>query len=134
MDETDRKIISILKGDSRTSNVDIAAGLGITEGAVRRRIRLLCESGIIRRFTVETSSAGGSFALMMLKARGETKKMMAAVAGLGIHKDAYEISGEFDGCVILEGSSMEEIDSKIDLLRKIKEVSDTRTFISFRRW
>ena len=133
-DPVDEKILEILKEDSRTSNVRIAKSLGISEGAVRSRIRKLSDRGIIKRFTVELSSGAGIFALMMLKARGETKRMMAQASSLGLHKDAYEISGEFDGCLVIEGASMEDLDSKVDRIRKLKEVSDTRTFVSFRRW
>lgn len=134
LDSLDERILETLKNDSRTSNVAIAKSLGVTEGAVRWRIRKMVESGVIRRFTAEISGGATTFAVLMVKARGETKKMMAEIAGLGIHRDAYEISGEYDCCVILEGSSVADIDVKIDQIRKIKEVADTRTFISFGRW
>ncbi|MEW6722418.1 MAG: Lrp/AsnC family transcriptional regulator [Candidatus Micrarchaeota archaeon] len=134
LDDTDRKIIGMLKEDARAGNTSIARALGITEGAVRWRIKRLVGSGAIRRFTIDTSAEAGTFAVLMVKARGETKKMMGAISGLGIQKDAYEISGEFDGCIVIEGSSVEEIDRKVDQVRKLKEVADTRTFVSFRRW
>ena len=134
LDAVDERILETLKADSRTSNVSIAKSLGISEGAVRWRIKKMVENGIIRRFTAEISGGATTFAVLMIKARGETKRMMAAIAGLKIHRDAYEISGEYDCCIILEGSSMEDIDQRIDQIRKVKEVADTRTFISFGRW
>jgi DNA-binding Lrp family transcriptional regulator len=133
-DETDEKIIEMLKKNARASNVEIARSAGITEGAVRFRIKRMVEGGLISRFTIELSGGGSNYAVLMVKAKGETKKMMAAVSMLGIHHDAYEISGEYDGCVVLEGPSMESIDGKIDKIRKLKEVADTRTYISFKRW
>ena len=133
-DTVDERILEMLKKDSRTSNVAIAKSLGLTEGAVRWRIKRMLDKGLIRRFTVEVESGVTNFAVLMVKAKDETKKMMAAIAALDIHKDAYEISGEFDGCVILEGPSVEDIDRRIDQIRKVKEVADTRTFISFRQW
>ncbi len=134
LDDTDAKIIEMLKKDARTSNTSIARSIGLTEGAVRFRIRKLAASGVIRRFTVEVSEEASTFAVLMVKARGETKRMMGAISDLGVQKDAYEISGEFDGCIILEGAAVDEIDRKIDRVRKLKEVADTRSFISFRRW
>jgi|WetSurMetagenome_2_1015567.scaffolds.fasta_scaffold223144_2 DNA-binding Lrp family transcriptional regulator len=134
LDAVDERILEMLKSDSRGSNVSIAKTLGITEGAVRWRIKKMVETGVIRRFTAEISGGATTFAVLMIKARGETKKMMASIAGLKIHRDAYEISGEYDCCIILEGSSVEDIDQKIDQIRKVKEVADTRTFISFGRW
>lgn len=133
-DEVDECILGMLQQDSRKSNVAIAKSLGMTEGAVRWRVGKMLEAGIIRRFTIETGSGAGMSAVIMVKAKGETKKMMADMAALGVHKDAYEISGEFDGCVIVEGSSVEDIDAKVDRIRKVKEVADTRTFLSFKRW
>jgi DNA-binding Lrp family transcriptional regulator len=134
LDAADERIIVMLKADSRASNVSIAKALGITEGAVRWRIKKMLESGIIRRFTVEVSGAAGTYAVLMVKAKGETKRMMASVAALHVHLDAYEISGEYDGCIILEGASVEDIDRKIDAIRQCPEVADTRTFISFGRY
>lgn len=133
-DETDEKIIGMLRKDSRTSNVAIAGRLGLTEGAVRSRIKKLVEGKVIRRFSVDLAGTASNFALLMVKAKGETKKLMSAVTSLGIHHDAYEISGEFDACIILEGSSVEAIDRKIDRIRALKEVSGTKTHIAFRHW
>jgi Lrp/AsnC family transcriptional regulator of lysine biosynthesis len=132
--DKDKEILRLLTADSRMSNVDIAKELGITEGAVRSRIKKLVDSGIIRRFTIEASEGTGRYGVLMAKSKSDTKKMMADISALGLHKDAYEISGEYDGCIILHGASVEEIDEKIDKIRKLKSVSDTRTHISFRRY
>lgn len=132
--DKDKEILRLLASDARMSNVEIAKRLGITEGAVRSRIRKLVDSGIIKRFTIEASEGTGSYAVLMAKSKSDTKKMMSDIASLGIHKDAYEISGEYDGCIILHGASVEEIDGKIDRIRRLKSVADTRTHISFRRY
>lgn len=133
-DETDSLILAELKKNARASNVEMAKKVGLTEGAVRKRIQHLVESGAIRRFTIELSASNEMFAVVMAKAKGETKKMLAEISGAGIPKDAYEISGEYDACIIISGASMEEIDKKVDAIRKCAEVADTKTFISFRRW
>ncbi len=135
MDQIDSKIIQILKSNARIHNVEIAHAVGLTEGAVRHRISNLTEDGTIARFTIETAAGGATyFGVVMVKAKHETKTMMKAIAALALHKDAYEIAGEYDGCLILDGGSIEEIDAKIDRVRKLDEVTDTRTFLSFRKW
>jgi len=134
LDEKDQKILSLLKQNSKMSNIDISKKLGLTEGAVRSRIKKLLDTKTIRRFTIDISSSSVLFAILMAKAKTETKKMMEDIYNLDVHFDAYEISGEYDGCIILEAENMEEIDKKIDLIRKLKSVSETRTFISFGRW
>jgi len=133
LDEKNRKILAILKKNSRTTNIEIAKKVKMTEGAVRNRISRLLKEGAITRFTIETSTAD-RFGILMAKAKGDTKRMMKDISRLGTAKDSYEISGEYDGCIIIEGESIEEIDKKIDGIRKLKSVAETRTFISFRRW
>lgn len=48
IDEVDQKIIRILQRDGRTTNVDIARRVGVTEGTVRKRIEKLTGRGLIR--------------------------------------------------------------------------------------
>ncbi|MFH1521048.1 MAG: Lrp/AsnC family transcriptional regulator [Candidatus Micrarchaeota archaeon] len=132
-DGIDDKILGILKSNSKSTNVEIAKAVGLTEGAVRNRIDHLIKNKIISRFTIETSGAS-YFGIVMVKAKQETKKMMAEIQEAKIAKEAYEISGDYDGCIILEGVSLEEIDGKIDELRKLDDVQDTKTFISFKKW
>ncbi len=50
IDDIDAKIISILMKNSRTSNVDIAEKVGISEGTVRHRIDQLWAKNLIRGF------------------------------------------------------------------------------------
>ncbi len=134
VDELDKKILAMLKTNSRTSNVEIAKAIGMTEGAVRKRIDHLLKQKTIKRFTIDISEDQNLFAIVMLKAKHETKKMMADLLELDHPRESYEISGEYDGCVVVEGSSLDEIDKKIDKIRKLSSVLDTRTFISLKKW
>lgn len=52
MDERDEAILNALIADSRTSYVELAKRLRITEAAVRKRVRNLEELGIIQHFTI----------------------------------------------------------------------------------
>jgi len=53
LDPLDRKIVDKLSRDARISNRAIAAGLGVTEGTIRSRIKRLQKEGLIH-FTVVT--------------------------------------------------------------------------------
>ena len=55
MDEIDVKVLEILKRNARSKYVKVAQAVGLTEGAVRRRIKELTKQGVIRRFTIETT-------------------------------------------------------------------------------
>ncbi len=133
LDDKDRIILSLLKKNSRESNTNIAKYVGLTEGAVRSRINKLVENKIIERFTIESSSSS-FFGIAMVKAKKDVKVLLSEVKTSGIAKESYEISGDYDACVILEGESLQDIDKKIDELRKLKFVLDTKTYISFRKY
>ncbi|HDN62475.1 MAG TPA: AsnC family transcriptional regulator, partial [Candidatus Bathyarchaeota archaeon] len=47
MDEIDRKILKLLKENARRSYVEIGKIVGLTEGAVRRRVKKLIDEGRI---------------------------------------------------------------------------------------
>lgn len=59
-DELDRKIITTLMANSRTSFAEIGAAIGLSSTAVKRRVDRLRESGVITGFTatVEPSALG----------------------------------------------------------------------------
>ena len=42
MDKLDKNIIEILKSDGRVSNAEIARNLNVSEGTIRRRIKISC--------------------------------------------------------------------------------------------
>ena len=50
---SDLKLIRILMENSRTPFVRIAEALGVSEAAVRKRVKKLEREGVIRRYTVE---------------------------------------------------------------------------------
>ncbi|ASJ15051.1 HTH-type transcriptional regulator LrpA [Thermococcus radiotolerans] len=52
LDERDRIIIEMLTKDARTPFTEIAKVLGISETAVRKRVKALEEAGVIRQYTV----------------------------------------------------------------------------------
>ena len=50
--ERDREILRLLEENARLSYTELARKLGVTEGAVRKRIKKLEREGIIRGYTV----------------------------------------------------------------------------------
>jgi len=53
IDEKDKKILEILKKDSRTPYTEIAEKLKVSEATVRKRIESLREDDVIKKFTIE---------------------------------------------------------------------------------
>jgi len=52
IDDIDQKILSIIQGNARTSNAEIARQVGMAPSAVLERIRKLEEKGVIRGYEV----------------------------------------------------------------------------------
>lgn len=134
MDGKDREIITLLRENARMGNSEIARKVGLSEGAVRQRVKGMVQGGRIRRFTIEEGEGGANSAIILVKASGDTKKLMSAIKMAQIASRAFEISGVYDACLILGGESVTEIDEKIDKVRGLPGVSETQTFIVLRKW
>ncbi|MGD8519320.1 MAG: AsnC family transcriptional regulator, partial [Anaerolineae bacterium] len=48
LDETDREIVSYLQYDGRMPFTEIATGVGLSEGAVRRRVKRMTDGGVLQ--------------------------------------------------------------------------------------
>lgn len=132
--ELDRRILEILRMDSRKSFVDIGKELGLSESAIRRRIKNLIDDGSISRFTIEENATKKTSAITLLSISSTTDTNLVAsklqsIAGV---KVIYEITGQYDIAVIISANSINEINSSIDDIRRIEGISDTDTVIILR--
>jgi Lrp/AsnC family leucine-responsive transcriptional regulator len=134
-DKTDEKIIGHLKEDSRESFVDIGKKLKLSESAVRRRVKNLVDSGTIKKFTLELGEENTTSAIVLVSVDSatDTSKVSLKLAKLEGVKTVYEITGQYDITTIMSASSISEINSTIDALRKIPGVVDTNTVIILRK-
>ena len=71
--EFDQRILEILRIDSRKSFVDIGKE-GLSESAIRRRIKNLIDDGSISRFTIEKNADKKTSAITLLSVRSTTDK------------------------------------------------------------
>ena len=129
-DNTDEKILGFLRDDSRGSFVEIGKKLKLSESAVRRRVKNMVDSGAITKFTVEEGGDQPE-ALVLVSADSsiDTSKVSLKLTKLNGIKKIYEITGQYDICVIVQASTINEINACIDDLRKISGVTDTNTVI-----
>ena len=129
MDDADRKILRILKKDARTKYVKIAELIGLTEGAVRRRVKKIVEDGAIKKFTVETTEEFEGIVLV------ETEPTRTGDATERIRKIAtrvFEVSGSYDIAALIQAYTMEELNRKIDEIRNLPQVLNTNTLIKLK--
>lgn len=134
LNSIDEKIIGLLKSDSRRSFVEIANSIGMSESAVRRRVKNLQDTGVIRKFTIDMgpSNKTSAITLISVSSVADTSKVSDQLLNLKGIEIVYEITGQYDIATIIVAPTILEINSYIDEIRKIDGVSDTNTVIILR--
>ncbi len=130
MDEIDLKILEILRQDSRTKYVKIAEAIGLTEGAVRRRVKNLLGRGVIRRFTVETKAEVEAIVLVKTDP-AQTRSVTMRIRE--ISDKVFEVSGDYDVAALIQAYNIENLNRKVDAIRRLPFVLSTNTLISLAR-
>ncbi len=133
-DDIDQKIIGMLKQNSRIPSVDIASAVGLSEGAVRRRINNLVKSEVIKRFTIEGGREKGASAITLISVNPSTPTSGVAEK-LKNQRGAeivYEITGEYDIAAVVSAASIAEVNKCIDDIRRVDGVATTNTVIILR--
>jgi Lrp/AsnC family transcriptional regulator, leucine-responsive regulatory protein len=127
IDDTDRKIISILQENARLSNAEIADQVGLTASSVHERVKKLEKKGILRRYVaiVDADKLGKPMmAFVRLSVSSETirdviQKLCAAEPDI---LECHNVAGE--DCYILKirAQGPKELER---LLMAIKSRSDS---------
>ncbi len=136
MDETDQKILTALKLNSRIPFTKIAEEVELSEAAVRKRVERLQEDGVIRRFTVEVEEGGAVRAIILISVQPAypTPSVVKGIKKVKGIERVFEVAGEVDVLAIASGKSVDEVNANIDEVRKIEGVSKTNSMIILRAW
>lgn len=134
LDKIDEKIVNILKTDSRKAFVEIAQEVGLSESAVRRRVKNLVDNGTIKKFTIEmgVSNKTSAITLISVSPSTDTSKVSEKLKSLKGVDVVYEITGQYDIVAIVSAPTITEINKCIDDVRRIEGVDDTNTVIILR--
>ncbi|MEM2994861.1 MAG: Lrp/AsnC family transcriptional regulator [Candidatus Bathyarchaeia archaeon] len=136
MDEIDREVIQILKHDARATYSEIGKKVGLSEGAVRKRIRDLVKAGVIKRFTVRLGLSEGAeaIALVSVKPSIPTSEISATLMKIPNVESVYEITGEYDIAIMISAMNIAEVNKTVEEIRRIEGVVNTNTMIILRSW
>ncbi len=136
MDETDRKIIKILKDEGRAGYVEIGNQVGLSEGAVRKRIKILTDDGVIRKFTVKIGVAEGAEAITLLATNPAypTQEVSKRIQEIPNVETIYEVTGEYDIVAVIGGMNVVEVNECIEKIRRVEGIMKTNTMIVLRSW
>lgn len=127
LDGIDAEILKILRQEARTTNSDIAKTVSLTEGAVRNRIKHLVESGVIKRFTIETEPDQVE-AIVLIKTQTRASRDILKKIRKFTNR-LFETSGEYDVATYLSAQSVDEINETIDRVRNVSGVTSTLTLL-----
>ncbi len=135
IDALDRRLLSILRADSRTPVAALARELGVNRSTVTARIDRLVETGVIEAFTVRLSNEVDRDAI-----RGVTlvsaeprhgQDVVRAVRGLPEVEHLHSTLGAWDLVVQLRAPSMSAFDTALERIRAVPGVTDTQTSLLF---
>ncbi|KXA99125.1 hypothetical protein AKJ40_03890 [candidate division MSBL1 archaeon SCGC-AAA259M10] len=128
MDEINRKILNILRKNSRTPYVDIAERLEISEGTVRNRVKKMQSEGIIDRFTIELGEAETARAFVMVNLSTDTD-ISELVKKFPEDSDTFEVAGDYDLIAEIRRKNTSKINEAVDAIRSLNGLTSTKTYM-----
>jgi DNA-binding Lrp family transcriptional regulator len=129
MDETDRKLISLLRANARTPVAALAGALKVSRGTVQNRIDRMLGRGEIGGFTIRVpDDAGRVRAVMAIAVEGERSgQVLRALRGFPEVRAVHMTNGRWDMIAELETDSLEGFSNALDGVRLIEGIAATET-------
>lgn len=136
-DEIDKKILAILKLNSRSSINTISNETGIPSTTVHNRIKKLEDKGIIRGYTININDdliSGPIIAYILIKASDiDQNKIMESLIEHEEVEEVAIVTGENDLIVRTRIKSMDELNKFIlNNLRKIPGIASSVSMLSLK--
>ena len=122
MDNTDRKLLTLLATDARRSLADLGAVIGLSPSATNERIRRLVAAGAIRRFTIETDPAVLGLPLLALiwvaLAPGADEPRFRAFAQTHPQiEECHHVTGAWSYLLKVRAASLDDVESFLAALK-----------------
>ncbi len=128
MDDLDRRILAILRRDSRTPYTEIADRVSTSEGTVRNRVERLIEDGVIERFTVATRTGNVQAMIEVgVDVNVDTADISSRMAEWREVDFVWQVSGEEDIVVVVDATDTDTLNDLITRAREFDEVVSTKT-------
>ena len=128
IDNLDKRILEIMKKDSRCPYVEIAEKLGVSEGTVRSRVHKMTEDGIIRGFTIKTSSKNvKALVEVRIDVNTDTEEIARKLSEYDGVTEVFEVTGDQDIIAIVDVESSQSRNEIIERVRRYDNVLSTRT-------
>jgi DNA-binding Lrp family transcriptional regulator len=134
LDDLDRRLLAMLRADSRQPVAALAARLKVSRGTVQNRIdRMQKPGGAILAFTVRTRpemEASRIRAIMCIAIEGERSgAVIKALRGFPEVDKVHTTNGRWDLIAELETETLAEFSHTLDQIRLIDGIASTETSI-----
>lgn len=133
VDELDRKLIALLRVDSRTSAAALAKALRVSRGTVQNRIERLVARGVVQGFTIKTRpdmDANRVRAVMTIAIEGERSgAVVKALKGFPEVSAVHTTNGRWDLVAELDVETLQAFSAALDRIRQIEGIAATETSI-----
>jgi DNA-binding Lrp family transcriptional regulator len=133
MDDTDHRLISLLRKDARLSAATLAHKLGVSRGTVTNRLRKLEDEQVIVGYTVRLrpdAQPNQIRAWMGVLVEGnQTREVVARLLGEPGVAALHDTNGRWDLLAELRAESMVELSGVLERVRLVKGIRNTETSI-----
>ncbi len=133
MEESDRRLLSLLRENARASTAALARELKVSRTTVQSRIARLERSRVITGYTVRTSEAherGTIRAMVMITvAPKQSAGVEAAVRRMPDVRALHSVSGPFDMIAEAATPSIGDMDTLIDRIGALEGVERTTSSV-----
>lgn len=133
LDDLDRRLIGLLRADSRLPSATLARQLGVSRGTVQNRIARLVEAGVILGFTLRLggdAEAAAVRAITSIEVRAAD--MRAVVAALRRMPDVgrvHSTNGRWDLVAEIATGDLAALDRTLTAIRALRTVVASETSI-----
>ncbi len=133
MDETDHKLLALLRRDARTNIATLATKLGVSRGTITNRIKKLEDEGIIVGYTVRVrpdAQRDQIKAWTSIAVDGnQTRTVIASLLGEPNIATLHDTNGRWDLLAELRAENLQELGKTLERIRLVKGISNTETSI-----
>ena len=131
MDNTDRRLIALLRANARATIASLAKALGVARGTVQNRMARLEKDGTIVGYSVRLKPQVEEHrirALMTIAVEGNrTEAVIAALRGDPAVGALHSTNGRWDIVAELRADSLASFDQVLGRIRQLEGISSTET-------
>ena len=131
MDDLDRRLVALLRGNARTPTAALAKQLKVSRGTVQNRLDRLQAAGTLLGYTIrlgDTDDAGRVRAMSTIQIEGgRMAAVVAALRDVTAIKAVHSTNGRWDLVAELDAPDLAEFSSALDAIRAVTGVVATES-------